>query len=271
MALLSAAPTLRTQMSVLDAKTEIEQLVLKLRACEQEKNEAQMLAKFNAEKIGWKETENAMLVQAKANELQIQQLLFEKEREGWGRPRTVVGEPVAKVQRAVNAPKDKQFKASIDSYIHRLVSSQVANHGERVHKFLDYSLLEDGENAFPNVSINFVAKLADGNEPSKTGRYRAIGISYEGQRISAARLRRLRGIVKEAYGVEYHPTQYLLLVLFDHNCPLLDSVPSVLHQILPVQPSMVSVYTEGPPTDDPILSNIKYPNEFKWMVSASRI
>ena len=210
-----------------------------------------------------------------------QRLQFDIERATWtherpdGEPpkkvaRPYDGEPPAKVARSSVAPNPKRLsKLSRELFMYRLHSTCFQDFDPKIHMFLDRSIVFDEQDVFRDAAEltsghRVAAELANGCAPSKNGRYRAIGIEYDGPCISAMRLRKL-AFIKEAYGIEIGGTQYLLVVLFQHKATTMDRATNLMGEVVPIQPKRVSVFTEGPATDDGILRNLKQPSGCKWM------
>ena len=204
-------------------------------------------------------------IDLKDEQLAKQKIEFELERATWSRQRGPADEPKAKVARV--EPRTKLRKVGQNSLFRKLLTIAVGNSEANVHAFLDYNdLLESEDNSFQFMTTaGCAATLAEGNMPSESGRYRAIGVRYVGPRVSTFRLRKQKNI-KEAYGVARNDEQFLVLILFFHDT--IESVSSFVSSIIPIKLTSISVYTEGAPTSETALAMVKKPSEFKWMYNA---
>ena len=251
-------------------QTEIEKLKTQNTLLEARLHE-ETIQKLEA-KIKMLETVNQAQLVLKEEQIANQKLQFELERASWKSLRCE-SEPKAKVAKVGEAgPPSGLRKAPPDSMIYKIESTVYARHHKNAHLFLDNSGLFEEENVFPYSTLTvskIIAEVAAGMTTSKSGKYRVLGLKYEGPRVSSSRLRRFK-YIKEAYGVQINDNQYLVLVLFEKNSVTLDFVPSVITQVIPVLPDLVSVYTEGSPTPDTILATIKHPSKFKWMYNINR-
>ena len=254
----------------MDTQFELEKLksmnvVLEARLSEEKIQSLQAKIKFHeSNEIRMQELIRCQ-IDLKDEQLAKQKIEFELERATWSRQRGPADEPKAKVARV--EPRTKLRKVGQNSLFRKLLTIAVGNSEANVHAFLDYNdLLESEDNSFQFMTTaGCAATLAEGNMPSESGRYRAIGVRYVGPRVSTFRLRKQKNI-KEAYGVARNDEQFLVLILFFHDT--IESVSSFVSSIIPIKLTSISVYTEGAPTSETALAMVKKPSEFKWMYNA---